>query len=198
MQLITIAFEKQYKTNNDHREDIYSFNELLIFVLIFILTFILFIYITLSFSNFFESKIDDADNFAEKIQELSNSILTGLHCILILCGLFSIFFSPYSNFIYKDIKKLLENNYYIYPAILQNKFFYFTFNYNYISICDDNKNLELLSGTLIISIYLAIGNFIISYIMDYSQINIYFIQYIPSYIPSIIFVFLSSYLFYIL
>ena len=184
---MTIAFEKQYTINVDNNDKIrYDLSELLIFVGIFILNFILFIYFSISFSNCVGSNDDFADDFAEKIQAISNDILNGLHGILILVGLYSIIFSPY-NFFSKEIEKLLENNYFIYPPILLNKFFYFTFNYYYISICDDNKNLELLSGTLIITIYLFIGNFIISLISDYAPINIYLIQIIPSYIPATIF-----------
>ena len=197
LQLMTIAFENQYAINiNNDKGNNYDLKELLIFVVIFIITFIIFIYFTISFSICTEGNFSDADDFADKIQEISNNILTGLHGILILVGFYSIIFSPY-NFFNKDIEKLLNNNYYIYPPILLNKFFYFTLNYYYISICDDNKNLELLSGTLIISLYLATGNFIISCISDYTPINIYLIQIIPSYIPSALFcLFIIVYFFY--
>ena len=197
LQLMTIAFENQYKINNNNNEgNKYDLKELLIFVAMFIITFIIFIYFTISFSNCTEGNFSDADDLADKIQEISNNILTGLHGILILVGFYSIIFSPY-NFFNKDIVKLLNNNYYIYPPILLNKFFYFTLNYYYISICDDNKNLELLSGTLIITLYLAIGNFIISCISDYTPINIYLIQIIPSYVPSALFcLFIIVYFFY--
>jgi len=168
LQLMTIAFESQYTININNNENNKSdLKEFLFFVAMFIITFVMFGYFTISFSNCTEGNFSDADDLADKIQEISNNILTGLHGILILVGFYSIIFSPY-NFFNKDIAKSLNNNCYIYPSILLDKFFYFTLNYYYITICDDNKNLELLSGTLIISLYLAIGNFTISCISDYT------------------------------
>ena len=83
----------------------------------------------------------------------------------------------------------MKNNYYIYSPILLNKFYYFTINYYCISISADNKNFELISASLLISMYLTIQNLIISFIRDYVPIDnsLYLIQFILSCIPSIIF-----------
>ena len=78
LQLLTIAFEKQYKINiddNNKNEVNYDFNELIIFIIIFVGNIILFFYFTISYSNYFEPNVDEAQDIAEKIEEISNNIL---------------------------------------------------------------------------------------------------------------------------
>ena len=187
LQFLTIAFEKQYEYNINENNKNNNFDGLFIYIILFFGNIIIFFYFTLSFSNYLDEE-NDAYDIAEKIQELSNNILHGLPGIIIVNGIYSIIFSPY-NFFSEKFNELLNNNYFIYSPILLNKFFYFTFNYYCISLKDDKENNDLITGYLLISIYLSIQNLIISLIKDnISNDNIlYLIQFIPSFIPSIIF-----------
>ena len=59
-----------------------------------------------------------------------------------------------------------------------NKFYFFTLTYYYISYIEKKKGFELFPGTVIISVYLFIGDKILYFIREYPDENNIFILYI--------------------
>lgn len=198
LQLMTMAFEKQYldfedkkqllnntnyvafnneyysakvlqkenKNNVLKEEDIYNF-------LTFIGTFFLFFYFTLSFgkivylTNFDKNKEKNTGNkklnFGQ-ISKLSNGILDGTHGILIFDGIYSLIFS---SLYLSDSKKEIFKYIYIYLIpILMNKFYYFTLIFYCVSYSDQQKKVDLISGSTLISIYLFIWETIVYFIRN--------------------------------
>ena len=209
LQLTTIGFEKQYeqyKNENVHRKS---------WIAVFIGTFILFFYFTLSFTRIVLGKDickDDKENEDEKenedkkirskevITSLSNEILKGTHGILLFNGVFSLILSSfYLSSMSEEIKQFLfkDNINVIFMPCLMNKFYYFTLNYYCIYTAEKFNKFEIISGSSLISIYIAIWNLVLTLIKtiipeetpendDYNYNNIlYIIQIIFSSIPSL-------------
>ena len=215
LQLLTIAFEKQYiefgklNSNADNKIKLFTNNykssvletEGLYTFLTFSLTFLIFFYSTISYYTFVninwpetgnEEEFEDSSKIKQKKRkyfgrsQIANKILIGIHGILLFNGLFSIIFSSlYFNNSENDIFK---NSYLFLIPFLMNRFFCFTLNYYCISYSEDKKKkFELISGSTLISIYLYLWNTIISLIRDYTPINIlYKVQIITCIYPGYI------------
>ena len=85
---------------------------------------------------------------------------------------------------------VFHNNYYIYPPILVNKFFFFTLTYYCLSYSEDQQGFELISSSTLISIYLVIWDLFYNSMRDYLPIQVLFIiQLVPSGYYSISFTF---------
>ena len=195
LQLTTAGFQKNYNDKSNTAE-----NEIKIFSIIFLLTFILFFYFTISFGKFIKNykELDDYNNEEEKknkskdkeiISKLSNEILDGTHAILFFNGLISLIISSIKFSLKTESEKdtFEAHNTYFFIPILMNKFYYFTLNYYCISLSEDEKGFELISGSTLISLYMALWNLILGIIIRYSNDTIlYIIQIISSCIPSLI------------
>ena len=67
-----------------------------------------------------------------------------------------------------------------------NKFYYFTLNYYCISYAQDKKSFDVVSGQTLISVYLFLWDFAISFIRETESLStLYLVQLIFSYLPSI-------------
>lgn len=85
----------------------------------------------------------------------------------------SIYSIVFTSFYWRDKNKNLEkfNIYLIYIPTLITKFYYFTLNYYCLCYSKIQKGNEILSGSLIISIYLSIIDFIYKFARDYDDIS---------------------------
>ena len=179
LQFTTIGFEKQYekyKNLSIHRKTYYT---------IFISSFILFFYFTLSFTQVYKylkrdkrsiekDKKESKEQYYKKLkneEKLSSKLLNGIYGILLFNSVFSLTFSLiYLFYASEEVKSYIfyDNINIILMPILMNKFYSFTL-INYYTYVSENeqkkkKNLELLSGTSLISFYLFIWNLVISFI----------------------------------
>ena len=164
LQLTTIGFEKQYEIYKNKNIHIKTW------ISIFVLSFILFFYFSLSFNKIFfhiDKNTNNNKNDGIRISNLSKNILRGTHGILIFNSVFSVIFS----FIYlfykeNDIKALFfeDNLNIIFMPILMNKYYYFTLNYYCTSTGEDNKKFEIISNSVLVSLYITIWNSVISLI----------------------------------
>ena len=68
-----------------------------------------------------------------------------------------------------------------------NKFYYFTLNYYCISYAQDNKSYDVVSGQTLISVYLFLWDFAISFIRETESLStLYLIQLIFSCLPCVV------------
>ena len=142
--------------------------EYLFTLFIFAGTFFCYFYFTLTFHIIIKLLFQFGKSKTKKYKIISNRILDGAHGILIFNGLYSLIFSSLylsnsEHYYFKNI------NFFLVP-ILMNKFYYFTLTYFCISYAQENKQLDVISGDTLISIYLLIWDIIISFIIDYSPL----------------------------
>ena len=191
LRLSIIGFEKQYEINDIH----FKIEENYIFIGVFAGTFFLFFYFTLSFSKFF--KLIDIEQTFSRRKNLSNDILFGINGILFFTSAFSLSFSSIFHSNVEDEQKnfiFSEHNYIIFIPLLMSKFYHFTLIYFCISYSEDKKKFELISGSTLITIYLSIWEFIISFIKnlcDENSINaLYITQLVISCLVLLYFLFI--------
>lgn len=184
----TLAFEKIYEEKKG------KYIHIKTFISVLVGSFILFFILTLSVAKFIKLVIyvdDEDENKSKKkgiISKLSNEILDGTHGILFFNGIFSLVFSSFYLSKNKDIKDLFfdKNTNIIILPILLNKLFFLTLNYYCTYQTEEKKDqdFELISGSTLISIYLAIFNFIINYIQKiHSDKDLFLIQICFSCLP---------------
>ena len=192
LQLLTIAFESQYNNILDNEllpknkiEKKYFLNlNNLKFMGIFLGTFFLYFYFTLSFNTIINLFRESKTKGINLINKISNEILDGAHGILIFDSLFSLVLSAL--FLSKKYDDIFKTQNLIFVPILMNKFYYFTLIFFCVSFSEEKKKFELISGSTLISIYLTLGDLIISLIRDHSSLNaLYITQIVFSSLPSL-------------
>ena len=188
LKILTIAFEKQYFDFEDNNEPYnskinnnnYSIlkNKDIFTILTFAGTFFLFIYFSFSFHKlvlFFSNGAINKKNKMTKTSKLSNQILYGTHGILIFDGIFALIFS--SLYISHSDHGIFKSIHFYLVPVLMNKFYYLTLIYYCISYSEEKKKFDIISGSTLISIYIFIGNTIISLIGDSLELkSLYIIQ----------------------
>jgi hypothetical protein len=126
----------------------------------------------------------------EKISDLSDKILTGIHGIYLFNTVFSFIFSWFEIVKKNRLKEMEENSFkFIYIPVLLNKFLFFTINYYFSSYVENKEGFEIISVSMVISAYLSIGEFLFGFIKDYphedNMIFLYIIQLIFSFLGAI-------------
>ena len=180
--LLIISFQKKfvnfkvkspisqnYFYDNDitWEEEIKSLNDWIIFLIIFVSLFIFFLLTNLygkieneNKDKSKEKKIKKIKNDIKKIFR-SNSVFNGLHIILLLNSLISITFSV---LYFLGIKNFRD---FALIPILMYQYFYFSLNYYCICVSEQENNRELiLSGGILVTIYIKVWNAIYSIIQD--------------------------------
>ena len=160
LQLSSIFSELAFEANVYYNNYYDDYKTLIIMFILLISSFIFYLFITLFVGRYFNNKIDKGDN-QTNIKKISNEIMNGLEAIIFVNGVYS-FILTLLLFINWDkyYQLIFEEKYYTYITILMNKYYYFSFIYYCISISEDKKGFELISGATLISIYLLIWNFI--------------------------------------
>ena len=135
--------------------------------IISISSFVIYLFFSLFFGRHFHNQMNKDSN-KTNVKKVSNEVKNGMMGIILLNGIYSfIIIILYL----KDKEKynyLFEDNYYIYVSVLMNKFFYFTLIFYSLSVSEDNKGFELISGSTLTSVYLLIWNTFIDYITTYN------------------------------
>ena len=67
-----------------------------------------------------------------------------------------------------------------------NKFYFFTLSYYCLSVSEDKKGFEIISGSTLISIYITLWDFIVFFFKEINLDILYIIQMIFSGIPSLL------------
>ena len=200
IQIMTIAFEKQYLTFDEQNGIIHTKKVKLISVenlynfITFIVSFFLFFYCSLSFNTFLELTTKqglETKNFSG-IKKLSNGILDGIHGIALFNGLFTLIFS--SLYLSNNELELFKNKNFCLIPVLMNKFYHFSLIFFCVSYSEQIKTFELIPGSTLISIYLFIWDIIISLIRENSSFkSLYITQIVFSCLyPCIIIIFLIA------
>jgi len=168
LQLITVAFQKLYNDNNEDQNYDFILKNKRIFSFTFVGSFALYLYLSYSFGEIM-NRFDFLNKKTEGTlyNEMSSNILKGTFGIIIFCGIYSFFVSIAC--LSKDIQN--NNKYFIVP-ILMNKFYSFTFAYHCTVFTDVDDNIELISSSTLIAIYLSIWDFFFGLISDYLPINL--------------------------
>ena len=173
LQICSLYSIRRFDLNNKRYNYYYNdYKKLIIFFLILIASFILYLAITLFIGRHWKNRMTKDDN-KTAAQKILNEIINGIGGIIFVNAIYSFIIS----LLYKYIgdgkyNYLFNENYYIYVTILFNKFYYFTFIYYSLSISEDRKGFELISGATLISFYLLIWDLIILILTDY--VNSYF------------------------
>ena len=176
LQLSSIFNLKKFKDNNKENNYYEDYNELRKMFIISISSFVVYLFFSLFFGRHFHNQMNK-DNNKTNVKKVSNEVKNGMVGIILLNGIYSFIITV---LYLKDYNYLFEDNYYIYPTILMNKFFYFTLIYYSLSISEDNKGFELISGSTLTSVYLLIWNTLIDllttnnydYVLIFVQISI--------------------------
>ena len=185
LQFTMIGFDRLFNENNDEKnpkkEEIA--NDPQILSVVFLISFILFFLITISFGKMERAiRPEKSDKKIENVSKMSTSILEGMEGVIYYIS-FYVFILSFIYLLGNDelYNNVFLNNYYIYPPILMNKFFFFTLTYYCLSYSEDQQGFELISSSTLISIYLVIWDLFYSNIRDYLPISVLFIiQLIPS------------------
>jgi len=169
LQLSSIYSIKIFDINNIKKNN-YSndYNELVIMFIILISSFAFYLFITLFFGRHFNNKKNE-DNNKTKVKKISNEIMNGMEGVIYFNGIYS--FIIIELYWHTKYNILFEDNYYLYITILMNKFYYFTFIYYNLSISEDKKGLDLMSGATLISIYLLIWNLFRDILINYVYVH---------------------------
>ena len=192
------------KADNDFRENIIT-------GLVFLGTFYCYFYFTLTFHVIFilflkfyknnkermsESRtsannLEDSQKFNKnnngKFSEsiTSAKILKGSNGILMFNGLYALIFS--SLYLVDSEHYFFKNIHFYLVPILMNKFYYFTLNYYCISYAQDKKSFDVVSGQTLISVYLFLWDFAISFIRETESLStLYLVQLIFSCLPCVV------------
>jgi hypothetical protein len=182
LQLITVAFQKIYDENNEEQNYEFILNNKRLFTAFFFGSFALYLYLTYSFGEILMGILDRGIK-GTAYEEMSSKILNGTFGIIIFSGIYSLIVSFLC--IFKDIR---NNNFYFLIPFLMNKFYSFTFAYHCAVFTDvDDDNINLISSSSLIAIYLSIWDFLIGLLSDYIPINILLIiQIIFSFVIALI------------
>jgi len=151
IQLITISFEKKYE--NIKKEMEFDLIENIIFLLTLFFTFCIFIFMSIFLGTMLKKMKKKYKEQKDRFYILSNEILSGIHFILFLNSIVSLIFS---------VSKIKIFNFIIYGVILFNRYIFLALNFFIISIYKKKKDIELLSGSALINIYISIIDIIIS------------------------------------
>ena len=168
LQLITVAFQKLYNENNEEQNYDFILKNKRLFSAIFFGSFLLYLYLSYSFG-----EIMNKFNYLNKkikgtfYNEVSSNILKGTFGIIIACGIYSFIVS-----ILCLSKEIQNNNYYYIIPILMNKFYSLTFAYHCTVFTDVENNIELISSSTLLAIYLSIWDFFFDLISDYLPIKL--------------------------
>ena len=154
LNLCSIYFEAIFRRNNKSEKKTVDYKGTLIYLIIFLSTFALFFLICISFGRL-GFLCQNKDDKKEKVSKLSNEILAGMSGITYFNGLYCFILLYYS---FKKDGTILYNNYYIYPPLLMNKFYYFILTYYSLSYSESKKGSELISASTLVSIYLLLWN----------------------------------------
>ena len=185
------VFKQMNETNNtdsfNNINEIFTNDDLYSFIS-FIGTFFLFIYFTFSYNGYIsmiagESKYDDEND--DKIKKWSKGILEGTHGILLINSLFSLICS--SLYLSNEENSLFQNDNFVFIPILMNKFYHFLLVYFCISYSEENKKLELITGSTLISLYLSLWDLILYLLREYISLKSLFItQIVLSSLPCLL------------
>ena len=172
LQISSIYSIRRFNINSINKNNYYNdYNELVIMYIILISSFIFYLFITLYFGRHINNKINK-DNNKTKVKKISNEITNGMEGVIFFNGVYSFIITLLYFFINnKKYNTLFEDNYYLYITVLMNKFYYFTFIYYNLSISEDKKGLDLMSGATLISFYLLIWNFFMDFLINYVKFN---------------------------
>ena len=167
LQLITVAFQKIYNENNEEQNYEYILKNKALFAFTFVGSFLFYLYLTYSFGDLLNTFLDKGIK-GTAYEEMSSKILTGTFGIIIFSSIYSLIvsFLCFS----KDIR---NNNFYFVIPFLMNKFYSFTFAYHCTVFTDvGDDNIDLISSSSLIAIYLSIWDFLIDKLSEYTPINI--------------------------
>ena len=167
IRLITISFEKKYE--NIKKETEFDFIENIIFLLTLLITFFIFISMSTLLGTLFKKMKKQFKEKKYSLYILSNENLSGIHFILFLNSIVSLIFSVF---------KITKFNFITYGIILFNRFIFLALNFYIVSIYKKKKDIELISGSALINIYISLIDLIISKISKIfeSENIIYYIQ----------------------
>ena len=173
-------------------EEIKSLNDWIIFLIIFVSLFIFFLLTNL----YGKIENENKDNSKKKIILKDNSIesptiysvFNGLHIILLLNSIISLAFSVLYFLGIKNFKDFT-----LIPILMYN-YFYFSLNYYCVCVSEEENNHEfIISGGILITIYIKIWNMIYSIIQGLynndNEKNFFFAQLLLSLIVIIFFIY---------
>ena len=152
---------------------------------IILLTFIVFIIFSSVYGGSKKKQKEDNIEIYGYIQTFS--ILNGIHIMLFINSIVSLIFS----ILY--LKGITDFDDYIIIPILITQFFYFSLNFYCLCISEQqNDNEFILSGSILVTIYINVWNFIYSFIEDYikdEEYSLFLFQLVLSSIIIVIFLY---------
>ena len=160
-----------FDLNNKYYNYYYNdYKKIITFFIILIASFIFYLFITLFIGRHWNNNIKKDDNNSN-LKKISNEIMNGIEAAIYFNGIYSFIITLlYCHIDNEKYYYLFDDNYYIYITVLMNKFYYFTFIYYCLSVSEDKKGFEFISGATLISLYLLIWNFFISISLNYAYI----------------------------
>ena len=187
-----LFLEDNFTGDIQNNSDSFDFS----FMLIFIGSFILFFYLTISLSRIIEKFfLYTKKDKEEKISQLSEKILNGIHGIYSFNTIFSFIFSWFGIFWKNKLKDMVDKSFnFLYIPIFVNKYLFFTINYYIICYLESTKGFELIPISAVVSVYFFIGDYLLDFIREYPNDDNIKILFIIQIIFSIIGFSLSLYL----
>lgn len=183
LQLITIPYEEKYK-----QIDINDKNNITVLIN-FLVCFSIYLIVSYYFGSMMKKYNENNDTKSRRKicgEALnSNEILFGIHYIIIVNSFFALFNSAKKIFITKENNLITGKTFslLIFDVVIMNRFCFFTLNYYILnaSLAKRNKS-ELISLTILISIYISFFNALITLIKSIfkSMYALYIIQFSSS------------------